>query len=66
MEINPDRFYSVKEVQELLGLGRVTILRLCQSGTLPASKYGRLWRVLGKDILAEHERRRTRKEVQED
>jgi len=52
MEIKPKVFYSLKEVEE--GLGVVSIFTLrewIKKGKLKASKMGRAYIVLGQDLL---------------
>jgi len=40
-----DKFYSLEEVAELLGVNYQLIYRLVRSGDLPALKIGRIYRV---------------------
>jgi excisionase family DNA binding protein len=42
--------FTLREVAEILRLGRVTTLRLVQSGRLQAFRAGRDWRVIGADL----------------
>jgi excisionase family DNA binding protein len=44
--------YGRKEVEEVLGISRITFLRWANSGTLPAVKIGKEWRVRA-DVLEE-------------
>jgi excisionase family DNA binding protein len=44
--------YGRKEVEEVLGISRITFLRWANSGLLPAVKIGKEWRVRA-DVLAD-------------
>jgi excisionase family DNA binding protein len=57
VEPNPPEeiYYTLAELQHTLGLSRVTLKRLCQSGELPATKIGKQrggapWRVAKTDL----------------
>jgi len=57
VEPNPSKeiYYTLAELQLTLGLSRVTLKRLCQSGDLPATKIGKQrggapWRVAKTDL----------------
>jgi len=40
----PERWYSLKEMMEHLGVSRETILKWISKKGMPASKVGRLWK----------------------
>lgn len=42
---------TVKEVAVYLRVGRVTVWRWCQQGTIPATQVGRNWRIRRDDLL---------------
>lgn len=48
--INSDRWISLQEVCEYLGVKRHTILRWIEERGMPASKVGKLWRFKIADI----------------
>jgi excisionase family DNA binding protein len=48
--INSDRWISLQEVCEYLGVKRHTILRWIEQRDMPASKVGKLWRFKTADI----------------
>lgn len=50
-EIKEKALYDIREVARLLKVGRSTILKLIQSGELPAAKVGKQYRILGYYIL---------------
>lgn len=41
-----------REVAELMGLSAESVRRMCASGTLPAFKVGKSWRVVRDRLLA--------------
>lgn len=43
-EINIEKWSTLKEVQEYLGIGRETILQWIAKRNMPAYKVGRLWK----------------------
>ena len=43
-EINIEKWSTLKEVQEYLGVGRETILQWIAKRNMPAYKVGRLWK----------------------
>jgi len=43
-EINIEKWYTLKEVQAYLGVGRETILQWIAKRNMPAYKVGRLWK----------------------
>ena len=43
-EINQDRWVSLQEVCDYLGVKRHTIMRWIEQRDMPASKVGKLWR----------------------
>ena len=51
MEIKANEVYTTKEVQELLKVSSSTITRLIKKGSIPATKIGRQYRVIGIAIL---------------
>ncbi|TAK33548.1 MAG: DNA-binding protein [Chloroflexota bacterium] len=56
--MDADQLYTVKEVEELLGLSRNVVLRLLNQGELRGAKLGvRQWRIKGSDILEYYERK---------
>ncbi|MDO8674419.1 MAG: helix-turn-helix domain-containing protein [Dehalococcoidia bacterium] len=59
MELIDGKVYSIRELQELLGISRMLALRLVQSGRLHGVKVGKSWRVLGSDIRDYFERDKT-------
>jgi excisionase family DNA binding protein len=40
----PERWYSVEEIAEHLGVSKETIYRWVEKGKIPASKVGRQWK----------------------
>lgn len=44
MESNVERWYSMEEICEHLGVSRDTVLVWIKKREMPASKMGRLWR----------------------
>ncbi len=44
MNTEPERWYSLKEIMEHLGVSRETILIWISKRGMPASKVGRLWK----------------------
>ena len=44
MSQEPERWYSLKEIMEHLGVSRETILAWIAKRGMPASKVGRLWK----------------------
>ncbi len=48
---------TVREVATYLRVGRVTVWRWCQEGTLPASRLGRSWRIHRHDLTCFLEKR---------
>ncbi|GDY07202.1 MAG: DNA-binding protein [Planctomycetota bacterium] len=49
--IEPNVFYTLDEVSQLLRVSRAAVLRLIKSGQAPAVQIGRQWRVLGATLL---------------
>ena len=49
--IEPNVFYTLDEVAQLLRVSRAAALRLIKSGRAPAVQIGRQWRVLGAALL---------------
>jgi excisionase family DNA binding protein len=47
--------YNLEEVAEMLGLSVVTIRRYIKSGKLKASKIGKQWRVLEREVMELYE-----------
>ena len=48
---NTKDILTLKELQELLHIGKNTALRLVQSGEIEASKVGKQWRIVREDII---------------
>ena len=48
---------TVREVATYLRVGRITVWRWCQEGTLPASRLGRNWRIHRNDLSCFLEKR---------
>ena len=44
METNVERWYSMKEICEHLGVSRDTVLIWIEKKQMPAAKMGRLWK----------------------
>ena len=44
MDNNLERWYSMKEIMEYLGVSRDTVLDLIERREMPAAKIGRLWK----------------------
>ena len=44
MENNLERWYSMKEITEYLGVSRDTVLDWIERRNMPAAKIGRLWK----------------------
>ncbi|NJN99130.1 MAG: helix-turn-helix domain-containing protein [Anaerolineales bacterium] len=49
-DIWQNELLTVREVATYLRVGRVTVWRWCQEGTLPASRLGRRWRIHRRDL----------------
>lgn len=45
MENTLKRFYTPKEVAEIISISPITVQRMCLEGRLPALKIGREWRI---------------------
>jgi len=48
--MNAERFYTLKELSDLLGLHEKTLLRFVHEGKIKARKLGRAWKVSQKDL----------------
>ena len=48
---NTKEILTLKELQELLHIGKNTALRLVQSGEIDAFRVGNQWRVLRDDVV---------------
>ena len=44
MESSIERWYSMREITEYLGVSRVTVLNWIEKRNMPATKMGRLWK----------------------
>ena len=44
------KLYTFKEVQDILRIGRTSLLKLLKSGNLKAKKVGGVWRVKDEDL----------------
>ena len=44
MDNNLERWYSMKEIMEYLGVSRDTVLHWIERRNMPAAKIGRLWK----------------------
>lgn len=51
LRIDPDKLYSLADVANLLGKSEKTVYRWVTHKEMPARLIGRVWKVLGKDIL---------------
>jgi excisionase family DNA binding protein len=49
-DIWQNELLTVREVATYLRVGRVTVWRWCQQGTIPASRIGRSWRIRRDDL----------------
>ena len=46
MDNNLERWYSMKEIMDYLGVSRDTILDWIERRDMPAAKIGRLWKMM--------------------
>lgn len=51
-DIDPDGIYTSEEAASFLRLDQETVLRKLRSGEIQATKVGRQWRIIGKNILS--------------
>ena len=47
-----DRLYTTEEVARILRVSQKTVQMWIRAGTLPAMRYGRLWRIRQADLVA--------------
>ena len=47
-----DRQYTTEEVARILRVSQKTVQMWIRAGTLPAMRYGRLWRIRQADLVA--------------
>ena len=47
-----DRLYTTEEVARILRVSQKTVQMWIRAGTLPAMRYGRLWRIRQVDLVA--------------
>ncbi|RKJ40299.1 helix-turn-helix domain-containing protein [Acutalibacter sp. 1XD8-33] len=52
MDLNIERWYSMKEIREYLGVSRDTIFAWIEKRERPATKIGRLWKFKISDVDA--------------
>lgn len=52
MDNNIERWYSMKEITEYLGVSRDTVLMWIAKHQMPATKIGRLWKFKVSDVDA--------------
>ena len=50
MDTNIERWYSMKEITEYLGVSRGTVLNWIEKRNMPAAKIGRLWKFKISDV----------------
>ena len=48
---NAKDILTLKELQELLHIGKNTALRLVQSGEIEAFRVGKQWRIVGEGVI---------------
>ena len=48
---NTKDILTLKELQELLHIGKITALRLVQNGEIEAFRVGKQWRIVREDII---------------
>lgn len=51
MEIKENEVYTHKETQEILKISSSTVTRMIKRGLIRASKVGKQYRIMGKEIL---------------
>lgn len=59
--MNDREIMTIEQVAEFLQLNYYTVYRMVVAGTIPASKLGRTWRVMKKDVLKYLEEQKKRK-----
>jgi len=51
MEINENKVYTPKEIQEILKVSSSTVTRMIKKGLIRTARVGKQYRILGKELL---------------
>lgn len=51
MEIKEYEIYTVSDIQKILKISHSTTMRLLKKGVIPASKVGKQYRIMGRELL---------------